>query len=134
MRFRYFPPRVRRHPLVLGGAFVDSTLLNGEFDEFFLRPLREQPEHRRGAVKALRSFGVRHVCELADLHRRVEVSLQLIWGERDPFFPTAQARAMVATFPNAHLAIIPNAALFAHEEQPSAVADALRQPLLAGTP
>ena len=31
--------RLRRFPLVLGGAFVDNDLLDGEFDEFFLRPL-----------------------------------------------------------------------------------------------
>ena len=32
-------PRLRRNRFVLGGAFADSSLLDGEFDEFFLQPL-----------------------------------------------------------------------------------------------
>ena len=49
-------PRVRRNQFVLGGAFADRSLLDGEFDEFFLRPLHEIPERRAAAVRVLRSF------------------------------------------------------------------------------
>jgi len=125
-------PRLRRSPLVLGGTFVDQALLDGDFDEFFLRPLRENPERLHAAVRLLRSFDQRHVRDLADLHTRVTVPVQLIWGEHDPFFPLDWAEEMVDTFPDAQLAVIENASLFCHEERPTEVAQALL-PTLTGT-
>ena len=124
--------RIRRNPFVLGAAFADSALLDGEFDEFFLRPLHERPEHRAAAVRLLRSFDEQYVRDLADLHRRIEVPVQLVWGDQDPFFPLAWAEEMVGTFPDAHLAVIEGAGLVAHEERPPEVAGALL-PVLAGT-
>lgn len=123
--------RLRRSGLLLGGAFMDRTLLDGEFDEFFLRPLCEDPELRRAAVQLLRSFDVQLVRDLPSVHQRIDVPVQLVWGQADPFFPVARARAMVAGFPDARLAEIAGAALFAHEEQPAAVAAALL-PVLSG--
>ena len=58
--------------------------------------------------------------------------VQLVWGEDDPFFPVAQAREMVATFPNARLHVVPNSKLFVHEERPQEVAEAML-PTLLGT-
>ncbi|MGQ0843356.1 MAG: alpha/beta fold hydrolase [Sporichthyaceae bacterium] len=124
-------PRLRRHPLLLGGAFVDQSLLDGEFDEFFLRPLREDPARRAEAVRVLRSFSRAHVHGLAAVHRRIEVPVHLVWGERDRFFPVARAREMLREFPDARLTAIPQAALFPHEERPALVAEALA-PTLAG--
>lgn len=118
-------PRVRRNRLVLGDAFADASLLDGEFDELFLEPLRSSPPHRAAAVKVLRSFDVRHVRELAALHGNIEVPVQLVWGERDAFFPVAWAREMVDTFPDARLAVIQGAGLFSHEERPTEVAHEL---------
>ncbi len=125
--------RLRRNPFVLGGAFVDRSLLDGEFDEFFLRPLREIPGRRRAAVQLLRGFDTRHVDELADVHRRLDVPVQLVWGDCDPFFPLAWAREMVPTFPDARLTVVEGAALFSHEERPDEVARALL-PTLLGRP
>lgn len=124
-------PRLRRNGFVLGDAFADRSLLDGEFDEFFLRPLHDDPTMRRAAIKVLRSFDERYVRELAALHRRIEVPVQLVWGERDPFFPLPWAEEMVATFPDAQLAVIEDAGLFSHEERPAQVADALL-PVLTG--
>lgn len=118
-------PRLRRNPLVLGDAFADSSLLDGEFDEFFLRPLHEQPERLRAAIRVLRSFDAQHVHDLAAVHQRITAPVQLVWGDQDPFFPLAWAREMVGTFPDARLAVIPGAGLFSHEERPAEVAAAL---------
>lgn len=126
-------PRVRRIPLVLGDAFADPTLLDGEFDEFFLEPLHDLPERRDAAVRLLRTFSTRYVTELADLHRRITVPVQLVWGDQDPFFPLAWAEEMVATFPDAQLSVIEGAGLFSHEERPADVAQALL-PVLTGKP
>ncbi len=118
-------PRLRRSPLVLGDAFVDRSLLDGEFDEFFLSPLHRSPEHLDAAMRLLRSFDFRHVRELDGLHRRINVPVRLLWGERDRFFPVDKTRRMLASFPDATLHVIAGAGLFSHEERPAEVAQAL---------
>jgi pimeloyl-ACP methyl ester carboxylesterase len=125
-------PRMRRHPLVLGDAFADASLLDGEFDEFFLQPLHRSRAHRDAAVRLLRSFDHRHIRDLPGLHRLIDVPVQLVWGEHDRFFPVERARAMLAELPVAQLAVIPGAGLFAHEERPLEVAGALLPTLTAG--
>lgn len=123
--------RLRRTSLVLGGAFVDPALLDGEFDEFFLRPLHTSPERLDAAVRLLQTFETKYVDQLAGVHRRISAPVQLVWGEKDPFFPVAWAKEMVDTFPDARLEVIKDAALFSHEERPAEVASALL-PVLTG--
>jgi haloalkane dehalogenase len=125
-------PRLRRNRLVLGDAFMDRSLLDGEFDEFFLQPLHRSKAHLQATMRLLKSFDARFVHELGDLHRKVQVPVQLVWGEDDRFFPVKWAQDMVNDFADAQLAVIPGAGLFAHEEQPAEVAAALL-PTLTGT-
>jgi pimeloyl-ACP methyl ester carboxylesterase len=120
---------LRRNPLVFGGAFVDRTLLDGDFEEFFLRPLA-QPRVRNAAVRLLKTFDTRKVDQLADVHRRIDVPVQLVWGARDLIFPVARAREMVASFPDARLEVVDGAAIFSHEERPAEVARALLKVLV----
>ena len=124
-------PRLRRNRLVLGDAFVDRSLLDGEFDEFFLQPLRSKA-YLDATMRLLKSFDYRLVHELGDLHRKVQVPVQLVWGEDDRFFPVKWAQTMVKDFADAQLAVIPGAGLFAHEERPAEVAAALL-PTLTGS-
>ena len=44
-------PRLRRSPFLLGSAFADASLLDGEFDEFFLAPINRIPARREAAVR-----------------------------------------------------------------------------------
>ena len=118
-------PRVRRNKFVFGDAFADASLLDGEFDEFFLQPLHTSRAKREAALKVLKSFDLRFVRDLADIHPRITAPVKLVWGELDAFFPVAQAQKMVSSFPNAELQIVPGAGLFSHEERPEAVAAAL---------
>jgi hypothetical protein len=46
--------------MVFGDAFADRSLLDGEFDEFFFRPLHDSSLHRDAAAKLLRSIQKRH--------------------------------------------------------------------------
>jgi haloalkane dehalogenase len=117
-------PRLRRTRLVFGDAFFDRTMIEGEFDEFFLQLLHRSSAHRTAAIRLLRSFDHQHVRDLGALHQRIDVPVHLVWGEHDRFFP------MVADFRDADLTVVENAGLFSHEEQPAAVAAALL-PLLA---
>ncbi|MBM3658773.1 MAG: alpha/beta hydrolase [Actinobacteria bacterium] len=123
---------VRRTKLALGDAFVDRSLLDGEFDELFLAPIHDIPARRAAAAALLRSFDPRYVAALGDLHRRIEVPVHLVWGECDPFFPLAWTREMVHTFPDARLTVIEDATLFVHEERPAEVAAALLPQLRGG--
>lgn len=124
-------PWLRRNKFVLGDAFADRRHLDGEFDRLFIRPLRERPERMDAAVRLLRSFRRTHVHQLGALHRKIRVPVQLVWGDRDPFFPVARAREMVSSFPDARLHVVEGAGLFAHEERPQEVAEALL-PVLVG--
>ena len=125
-------PRIVRSKAVFGDAFADRSLLGGEFTEFFLTPLHESKLHRDAAVKLLRSFDMKHVTGLRGVHRRLDVPVQLVWGDKDPFFPVARAKAMVAEFPDARIEVVEGAGLFSHEERPADVARALL-PTLTGT-
>lgn len=124
-------PAIRRNGFVFGDAFADRSMLEGEFDELFLQPLHRDRAKQAAAGRLLGSFSNRYVTELGDLHRRIEQPVQLVWGTEDKFFPIAKAREMVGTFPDARLAEIAGAGLFAHEERPAEVAAALL-PVLRG--
>jgi pimeloyl-ACP methyl ester carboxylesterase len=80
----------------------------------------------------LRSFDHEHIRALSALHRKIDVPVQLVWGERDHFFPVEWARQMVADFRCAELTVVADAALFSHEERPASVAQALL-PVLTAT-
>lgn len=116
---------LRKSWMLLGDCFADRSLLNGPFEEFFLAPLRDDPNRRWAAGQLVRSFDVRYVTQLNEIHGRIEVPVQLIWGEDDPFFPVAWARQMVGSFPDARLHVIKKAKLFVHEERPADVAEAM---------
>ncbi len=124
-------PRIRRNPFILGDAFADADLLDGDFDEFFLQPLHRSQAHRDAGISLLRSFDDVLIDQLTQVHRQITVPVQLVWGDQDPFFPVAQARQEVGTFPDAKIEVIEGAGLFSHEERPAEVAAALL-PILAG--
>ncbi len=118
-------PRIRASRLVFGDAFVDRSLLDGEFAEFFFEPLHTNPAARNAAARLLRSFDMAMLTDLPAIHRQLGVPVKLVWGDRDPFFPVERARAMVPTFPNASIDVIEGAGLFSHEEAPAEVAASL---------
>jgi haloalkane dehalogenase len=124
--------RLRRTSLVLGGCFADPGRLDGEFDEFFLRPLREDPDRRWAAGELLRRFDLGTLTALPDLHRRIRVPVQMVYGADDPFFPAGAARATSSTFAGpASLHLVERGRLFAHEEYAAQTAAALLPTLRA---
>lgn len=126
-------PRLRRNRFLLGDCFHDPSLLDGEFERFFLAPLREDGDRRWAAGELVRAFDRRYVDRLGDVHARIDVPVQLVWGAEDPFFPVDRAREMVGTFPDARLHVVEDAKLFVHEERPAEVARALLPTLLGDT-
>ena len=123
---------LRRNRFVLGDCFHDRALLDGEFAEFFLRPLRDDRERRWAAGEFGRSFDLRAFDRIAALHARITVPVRLVWGARDPFFPLAWTREMLTGFGGpASLHVVERGKLFHHEEFPDEVAAALL-PALTG--
>lgn len=126
-------PTLRKNPFLLGDSFHDRSLLGGEFEEFFLAPLSDDADRRWAAGTLARNFDRDYVHRLAEVHRRIEVPVRLVWGEDDPFFPIAWTREMVSTFPDATLHVVKNAKLFVHEERPEEVAEAILPTLLTSS-
>ncbi len=125
-------PRLRRSSFLLGGVYADKDLLGGEFEEFFLRPLASDPDRQWGAGRFARGFEDDSFSALADLHRRITVPVQLVWGSDDLFFPLAWTREMVDGFGGeARLHVVRGGRLFVHEEFGEEVAGALLPTLSA---
>ena len=124
-------PRLRRLGLLLGDCFTDHSLIDGPFEELFLAPLRDDRNRRWAAGELLRNFDRSYVTRLAEIHTQIDVPVQLVWGEDDPFFPVNQARETVSTFPDARIHVVANAKLFVHEEKPREVAEVIL-PTLVG--
>jgi pimeloyl-ACP methyl ester carboxylesterase len=124
--------RLRRNRLVIGDCFDDRTLLDGEFAEFFLRPLRDDPDRRWAAGQFGSNFDLGAFGRIAAMHSRIEVPVQLVWGGKDPFFPVAWTREMMAGFGGpVSLHVVERGRLFHHEEFPEEVSRALL-PTLTG--
>lgn len=124
-------PRLRRLSLLLGECFTDNSLLDGEFEEFFLKPLYDNKNRRKGAGEVLRSFDMSLIHNLQQAHNEIKVPVKWVCGENDPFFPLQWSKEIVNTFENASVHIVPNAKLFCHEEKPEEVANAIL-PTLVG--
>lgn len=125
-------PVLRRNRLLLGSAFRDRSLLDGEFAELFLDPVRADPERRWAMGQFARNFDVGAFGRLVGVHASMTAPVQLVWGAHDPFFPVARAEAMLGGFGGpADLSVIEDGSLLVHEEQPAAVAAALL-PVIGG--
>lgn len=120
-------PRVRRQRLVLGDCFADRSLLDGDFADLFLRPLRDDPDRQWAAGQFGRNFDLGPSFDaLTDLHARIRVPVQVVQGADDPFFPLAWTEEMLGTFGGpASLHVVPRGRLFTHEEFPRETAEAL---------
>jgi haloalkane dehalogenase len=111
----------RRSALGFGGCFADLEHLDGEFHELFVAPLLTSAAALHGQLRLMRGLDFDEVA-LAAVHRRIVAPVCMIWGDRDPFFPLAKARAMPGQLGGeAQLCTIAGAKLFAHEDRPAEV-------------
>jgi pimeloyl-ACP methyl ester carboxylesterase len=108
---------IRKSALGFGGCFEDDAYVEGSFYDLFIQPMLAS---KRGAARQLRLLQTLHkgtVERLPEVHRAIEVPVQLIWGTRDPFFPIDKAREMVSSFGGpTSFAEIPGAKVFPHED------------------
>ncbi|MEM9190740.1 MAG: alpha/beta hydrolase [Myxococcota bacterium] len=112
--------RVRRSSIGFKGCFYDRSLVEGEFFDLFVRPLLESDHAMWGAMELARTLEHHLTDDLREAHRKLNMPVQLVWGDGDPFFPLAEARGMVTQFPDAELHVIERARLLVYEEHPEA--------------
>jgi pimeloyl-ACP methyl ester carboxylesterase len=110
---------VRRSALGFGVCFEDAAFMDGDFGEWFVRPLQTGDDH--GQLNLLRDFDSSAVSGLKQVHARIAAPVRLVWGTDDTFFPLAKAEAMLDQFAGpADLRTIEGAKLFGHEDHPEA--------------
>jgi pimeloyl-ACP methyl ester carboxylesterase len=114
-----------RSGMGFGGCFTDLGLIDGEFDEHVIQPLRRSWRRMEGLSAYLRGAVWGPVDALADEHRQLVMPVELVWGADDPTFPVGLARQMVGQFPDARMVEIPGARLLVHEEKPAEVVRAV---------
>ena len=124
-------PALRRRRLVLGDCFADRALLDGDFADFFLVPLKEDLERRWAAGEFARTFDLGALRALEAVHARMTAPVQLVWGAEDPFFPVRWTKEMMSGFAGeASLHVVPSGKLFVHEEFPEQTATAMLDTLV----
>jgi pimeloyl-ACP methyl ester carboxylesterase len=110
---------MRRSSLLFGGCFEDPAFVDGDFHEWFVAPMLASEAVAQGQLRFARGLDFRVVDRFVDVHRRIVAPVCMIWGERDPFFPLAKARALPEQLGGpSELHVIANAKLFAHEDRP----------------
>jgi pimeloyl-ACP methyl ester carboxylesterase len=122
---------IRESSLGFGGCFSDRALLRGDFHRLFVEPILGSAEYGARTLAMLEQMDLSDFDMLESLHRAIHAPVLLVWGDRDPFFPIAKARAMRDQFAGpAELRVLEGAKLFAHEERPEEFAALARDFLL----
>lgn len=125
LRSMTFGP-IRRSKLGFGGCFTDPSYADGDFAEFFVRPLSDA-RTASGHMRLLDTLDLSVVDRLPDVHARIAAPVQLVWGSDDHYFPIRKARATLDQFPGgAELVEIPRGKLFAHEDRAPELAAACK--------
>src|SRR5262249_38463870 len=115
--------RFRRSRLAFGDVFTDPAFVDGDFGDWFVRPLLASRRLAEGQFSLMRHLDFGLLDGLGAVHARIRAPVLCIWGPDDPFFPIAKMRRILGQFPGgAQLVEIPGAKLFAHEDHPEAFA------------
>jgi pimeloyl-ACP methyl ester carboxylesterase len=117
-------PGIVRLPIAFG--WVAKRSLDGDLLKEYVAPLRSR-DIRRDLVKVTRGLDPKHTMQAAEKLRTLDVPSLVAWGEDDRFFPKRLAERLVRELPNAQLEYIPDAATFTPEDNPRALADAIRK-------
>ena len=116
---------LRRSALGFGGCFRDPRYVDGDFGDWFVRPLLSSRAVAEGQMRLVHALDPRVFARLRDVHARTRAPVLAVWGADDPFFPLELARPMMRQLAGpASLVEIPRAKLFAHEDHPDAFVDA----------
>ncbi|NUO48413.1 MAG: alpha/beta hydrolase [Polyangiaceae bacterium] len=109
---------MQKSSLGFGTCFDDTSIVDGEFGDLFIKPLYQSKEAADGQLALVRDFDWAPLDNMEETHRRIVAPALLLWGVRDPWFPLRRAKKMVSQFAGgAELRELPGK-LFVHEELP----------------
>ncbi|KUH85494.1 MULTISPECIES: alpha/beta hydrolase [unclassified Mycobacterium] len=115
-----------RHSRRAYGALTKKGLPDWLFDEWF-RPAVENAAIRRDLVKfATGAPSRRRLLELSERMRTFTRPVLVVWAREDRMMPLAHADRLVELFPDATKMVIDDSWTLIPEDQPEAIADALR--------
>ncbi|HYD53243.1 MAG TPA: alpha/beta fold hydrolase [Gemmatimonadaceae bacterium] len=122
---RHLPPTwllsVLRNDLLRG---YDDQERGQHSVERYVRPFAT-PEGRDAFMQHLLALDPADTQAIAPRLKDVVAPVAIVWGQHDPFLPTALAERLQAAIPSATLDVIPNARHFTPEECPNRVGDAV---------
>jgi haloalkane dehalogenase len=103
--------------LGFGLCFGDRARIDGEFRQACVEPLTRDVD---GAFMQLASADLDGTCErLIEVHSRIVAPTQLVWGERDSYFPLGLVREKLEPLPWVRgLTVVAGNRLLVHEESP----------------
>jgi pimeloyl-ACP methyl ester carboxylesterase len=115
----------QRLPLGYGFAIKNGLPDRATMDSY-LRPGRTSRGVRRDLRKFLRAVDPRYTIDAAVKLTHFEKPVLVAWAAQDKLFPLDYPRRFVAALPNARLEIIEDSYTFVPEDQPQALARAIR--------
>lgn len=122
--------QLMRSKAVLEGPLAYGPLTKTGFPddvlEAFASPMAEDPDVRRDARKVLAGMAPRHTREAAEALPGFDEPALLAWAPDDPVFPMEDARELRDLLPQAQLETIPDSWCFVPEDNPEALAEAIR--------
>ena len=114
---------VRHSQLGFGGCFHDPQKMEGEFYNFFIKPMLEHPRVLQGQRQLLSAMKLESINALQETHQRLNVPVLLLWGANDPFFPLPEAQKMLSDFKHGEIRVFEEGKLFVQEEFSEAFAE-----------
>jgi len=122
-----------RSKMGFGGSFYDNARIDNEFLELFATYWIQSPQKYQGLMRYLQGIDFSVVDDLSTLHQQIHTATHFVWGQDDATFPMAPAQQMAREIPGlAGFDAIAESAFLLHEERPQAVADSVREFLIAG--
>lgn len=122
LRWRF----VQRLPIAFG--LLTERPIPADIMRSYTGPLREQASTRRDFAALVRQIDPRYTVDVALRLPTYRRPVLLLWArERRRFFPLEHAHRLAALFTDARVEVIENSGPFVTEDQPGAVAAAIRR-------
>lgn len=107
----------RQSIIGFGSCFYDKSKTESEFFDLFIKPFSYDKASFTGQMQIAHTVTFSELDKLKAVHQRLKMPVQLIWGDKDPFFPAKKAETMLSDLPSgSSFHLIKNARTFVHEE------------------
>ncbi|MEM8863224.1 MAG: alpha/beta hydrolase [Chloroflexota bacterium] len=101
------------------GMFYDLKKFEGEFGDFYIRPLYQDKKVLTGKLQLIYTWNWDFLDDLTSIHARIKAPIQFIWGKNDVIFPLTKGREMLSEFnTKTDFKVIKRSRLYVQEEQP----------------